>query len=852
LSAVSLCEHVFFDSTFSGSLLTSTQLADKDNTLEVLRLELQSADAKIHEEGEKAKELIGLPTKHQRELEEVKSQVQTATRELTKANLRVQELSHNLAEAQQEAAKAAQLTEELQKERAKVTKLYQDIAPLEEIARQFPMLKQQLLGKQQGIESLETRLKEAEAVSNQVETMKRNASKSAEDMSTLQGELRDAQKRASWVAEQKEEFRGTTREVEELRKKLAHLQPLADRVLDLQKEAQDRSDEVVRLQQELANAKAPTEQLQDLQATNRRSDEEITLLKKEICAADEKLKRLHRAEYANDQKDQEARTLDLKLKAMEDSLSRFQGLSEAVSDKERHIATLDQELATVKDSLKHLKGVRGLNRRKDEEIASLKERLVAAESILNDVRVVKEESQRKEIELSALKDKLAKMKEVSQQFSQTLARRPIQDQDPPQEMTSPSRQSMIGGDGYLQAGQDMIEPPALDAAPQLRCIAGRNVNFVNPQALQTRIAETAEVESIDMTNPSSREDFETPEASNLRMTGSVVLRTRETTFVPESQPALDSRYEEPPITAQSFGSISSPLTDLGHFADSSYEAHHESTYFAPEKAPDQSSAIFTKVPVDFNSSPRLRLESQRDPQSSRRPSSPIEDTMLLEAEEELKDKQHQNNSFRESSTQRLGPQSSSPEGPPTRKSEGIFGSGFGKSSSKTARAKTKADHGAFLKHPSPRRLRSKPQTRRKKTMPLQECAPSDRNTPASPQEGTLREKHLPNSAAKRRLEDDEMSLPSSSQGGSKRLKRDLSALEVKTPSKKGGSSFLDQGTLATGIGRLNHPSMPTGGRKVSVIGTTAPAPGAGQHTNKKARKNSKSERYSARFNQDAA
>jgi hypothetical protein len=824
--------------------------------LEVLRLELQSGDAKIHEEGEKVKELVGLRTKHQTELEEVKSQLQTVTRERSKANQQLQELSHNLeclAEAQQEAAKVAQLTEELQNERTKVTKLQQEIAPLEKIARQFPMLKQQLSGKQQALESLEARLKEAEAVSSQIETMKSTASKSAEDMYTLQGELRDAQKRASWVAEQKEEFRGTRQAVEALHKKIFHLQPLADRVLGLQKEAHDRSDEVIRLQQELATAKASTEQLQDLHATNRRNGEEITLLKKEICAADEKLKHLQSAEDANDQKDQEVRILNQKLKAVEESLSRFQGLSEAVSDKEKRIATLDQELATAKDSLKHLEYVQKLNSPKDEEIASLKERLVAAESVLNDVQVVKEESQRKDMELSTLKDKLAMMEEVSQQFSQTLAGRPSQEQDLPQEMTAPSWPSTIGGDGDLQAGQDMIEAPAPDASPQLRRISGCNVNFVNPQALQTIMAETVHLESRRMINPSSSQGFETHNASNLQLAGSVVLPTQETTLVPESQPAVDSLYQEPLVTSQSFGSMSSPLTDLGHFVDPSYEPHHESTYFGTQKAPDRSSATLTKALVDFNSSPRLHLGSQRDPQSSRRLSSSIEDTMLLEAEELLKNRQHHNNSFRESSRKGLGPKSrsSSLEEPRNRKSTGIFGNGFGKSSSKLAKSKTKADDVVSLKKQSPRRLRSESQTGRRKTMPLQECAPSDQNIPASPPEGMLREKHLPNSAAKRRLEDDEMSLPTSSQGGSKRLKRDLSALEVKTPSKKGRSSFLDKVISVPGTGRLNHPSMPTGGRKGSVIGTNAPAPRAGQHTNKKARKNSKTGRYSARFNQDA-
>jgi hypothetical protein len=88
---------------------------------------------------------------------------------------------------------------------------------------------------------------------------------------------------------------------------------------------------------------------------------------------------------------------------------------------------------------------------------------------------------------------------------------------------------------------------------------------------------------------------------------------------------------------------------------------------------------------------------------------------------------------------------------------------------------------------------------------------------------------------------------SSSQDGSKRMKRNLSALEAKTPKNQKGPYLLGQVTPATGTGRLIHPSKPTGGRKGNIVGINAPAPGTGQHTNKKPRKNSKTDRYSAQF-----
>ena len=136
-------------------------------------------------------------------------------------------------------------------------------------------------------------------------------------------------------------------------------------------------------------------------------------------------------------------------------------------------------------------------------------------------------------------------------------------------------------------------------------------------------------------------------------------------------------------------------------------------------------------------------------------------------------------------------------------------------------------------------------------MPLGERASSDQNIPVSPLGGMLPGRHLPNSAAKRRLEDDEMSIPPS-HDDSKRLKRNLSALEAKIPTNQKGPYFLDQVTPAIGTGRLSHPSKPTGGRKGNIVGTNASAPNTGQHKSKKPKKNSKTDRYSAHFVKETA
>lgn len=558
--------------------------------------------------------------------------------------------------------------------------------------------------------------------------------------------------------------------------------------------------------------------------------------------------------------DQQVQELSNTLKGLTEAQQEAKKMTHLVEEPQNEhtrVINLHQEIAPLEEMVQQIPRLRQEISEKQKAIESLESRLEeaeaeavsdrveamerdaskTAESDMNEVQVVKEESQRREIELAALKDRLAKIEEMSQR--QTRPEQPSQDQVLAQGTLALPEYMITRDDSDLQAG---LTPPVPSATPQQRREAGCSINFVNPQALPTRISETVRLQSKRNGNPSLGQSSITPKASHpVQITEPNFFRTQETTFVPESQPALGFQYE------QSFGSVSSPLTEVD-FIESLCEPYNESTYFGAEKA-GRSSASFTNTAVNSKSN------SQRGAPSSRPPSSSYGETMLLEVEEDLKDlERHHRNALQESSTQLSGAQSESTStgGPPTRKTEGALGNGGPKSSCKTLKAKSKGDTSALSKRPSPQRLRSESQTQRNKTLALQERSLSDQNIAASPQRGILQEKHLPNSAAKRRLEDDEMSITSPSQGRCKRLKHNMSALEVKTPSKRKGSAFLGQMTSVTGTGRLSHPSMRTEGRKGSIIRTSAPAPSAGQHASQKSKKSLKAERYSARFNQDAA
>ena len=640
-----------------------------------------------------------------------------------------------------------------------------------------------------------------EEIAQQVPGLKQDLSAKRADNVALEAFLNEAESASRQVESLKTEASKAAVEKSKLEEELSNAQEAANWVAKQKEGFCKATKEVEELGKQLLEMQSLANQVPILEKNARDQSDQIFHLQQELESAQKSIEQQKDLQEVNRHYEEEITSLKNEVGTAAEKLNHLQSLKDASHQKNQatnseegnHMATLDQELATAHERLKHVKDLQDESVRRDSEIASLKGRLGAAESLVKDVHVVKEESQQKEDELSILKIRLAKMEEISQQFSQTLEERPSEDHEYSQGMRAILQKVIPTVDGNSQTGLGMAEAPA--------------------------------------------------------STGAEVLLTQETTFVPESQPGANPQSVRATGGVYEFDSESSPLTASDPLFGSSYEAGDRSAYFSNEKAIGGPDATFTKVRVNFGSSPGLPVRLQKDPLSSRPSSGSYGEPMLLEAEELRIVDQPRGPAFLERSAESRS-STSSPEGLP-RQNSGAGSRNEAKfSTGKTVKSKSKGGSGVPSKDLSPRRLRSESQTRPKKVLPLQERDLSNQNIPASPQGATLREKHLPNSAAKRRLEEDEISLPSSSLDSSKRLKRDLSAMEVKTPSSKKKFSRLHQVASATGNNRLNHPSMLTGGRRGSIIRPTAPAPGTGQHTDKKPKKNPKADRYTARFGQD--
>ena len=86
----------------------------------------------------------------------------------------------------------------------------------------------------------------------------------------------------------------------------------------------------------------------------------------------------------------------------------------------------------------------------------------------------------------------------------------------------------------------------------------------------------------------------------------------------------------------------------------------------------------------------------------------------------------------------------------------------------------------------------------------------------------------------------------------KRPKRHLSVMEAKTPYTKSLPAFLGYVSPAIATGRMVCSRRQLDFQKKSIMGMYALVPIARQSAGKKSRKNSKTNRYSARFSLDSS
>ncbi|KIW94825.1 uncharacterized protein Z519_04803 [Cladophialophora bantiana CBS 173.52] len=143
--------------------------------------------------------------------------------------------------------------------------------------------------------------------------------------------------------------------------------------------------------------------------------------------------------------------------------------------------------------------------------------------------------------------------------------------------------------------------------------------------------------------------------------------------------------------------------------------------------------------------------------------------------------------------------------------------------------------------PSPRRLRSELRVRNYHTASPDSSGESQGHRPSTP--AIMRERYQPNSAAKRRMDPDNVEDKASPEN-SKRLKRRPANLEARKPPPITPKQRVEKSSSRATVGFRKDS---TAGGTNSVVGTNAPGPGKSQRTSKPARRGSRQDKYATRF-----
>ncbi|KAL2416647.1 hypothetical protein ABEF95_002226 [Exophiala dermatitidis] len=145
------------------------------------------------------------------------------------------------------------------------------------------------------------------------------------------------------------------------------------------------------------------------------------------------------------------------------------------------------------------------------------------------------------------------------------------------------------------------------------------------------------------------------------------------------------------------------------------------------------------------------------------------------------------------------------------------------------------DRSASTSGRSPRPVTRSSQTRRPAMTPTPDTSPGT-NTPRESTPAVMRERYPPNSAAKRKVDNDDKD---TQQERTRRLKRRPANLEIRPPRSSAPKPPSGEQN-ASGV-TLNYR------KSSSVVGTNAPAPGKGQRSSKPARRGSRQDKYNNRF-----
>lgn len=715
-----------------------SSLRQRLGTAESIASEVQSMEASIRKQNDQITNLkreLAASVDTRKKLEEFQHLSQQREREIV-------DLKERLTAAQELGSQLVSPSSAVQQKDEELKQLEKTLESTRKTLQELQQLPDTIRHKEKDITDLKHNLTVALEAASKVQQLRKDLEDKDEGISVLSLKLTQRAESDQEIAWVRNALKGKGDEVEALRLQLEQAEETTQSVSSLQREAEQHAQDFLRLSQELDEAKKGTEQMIELKRAIEERDQELSALKKIVAGLS----------YASEQ-----------VRRLEDD----------IDSKDVQLAALHQELAEEAqktDQIAILEEAVGI---RDHELTVLKDRLASNTQQSEQIEVLRTECQIKDSELFLLRERLAEIEQQSQQTQDMLLHPGVPSQD---EILSQDTLTIL--DHNMQQNATLDPVVEHESTIEVQVAPVRPRRRANRDAIQPQNLITSDQDSGPRHKPRSKAETP-PKARNSvnesRHARTETLPSQATTFIPDSQPLEgngkamlpeETPYEQPAQTRES-----SPLTELDEIVDSSppKATKGKSSYFDQNFQPaatklweghtktanaaKQGNAYSTKAPpapTKLVSDPQVRDFARSRASGELLGTEAGNEIASFEYYEPVKVPLNDHTSSRRQLTARSG--------------SDIY------ISETDSQGRT-------------RRSRS----RRSKTPVVTPLADRGRssinqsNGKAQPARSILKDTPKPNSAAKRRLDSYEET-DSPQVGSTKRLRRDLSALQTSTPS----------------------------------------------------------------------
>ena len=793
-----------------------SKVNQKDNELYHKSLEVLALNAKLEKlQAESEASRSGMAAIEGRH-EKLQRQADAAVQE----NITLKEKLNNLASTSQEAAKVPKLVEEIAEKDAKLAEMQPQVVKLPELVQVLACRDAELNKLRHEVARIPALVEDLTGRDTELTRVKLEAAKVLELSQQLvdkDTEILKLREHFSTMSELREKVVSKETELNELRPKAAQAVETASQNMVLQSQIHGYKNTIQALEEQLASLGAQLERMKQTVSEVVDVQKENTALKTEVNKVEQTIQNLMSELRKAQSSAQEAEDLKKEIATLRIEWGDHDQLKQDLKTQQdlhaKQVARLDELSSKLEDSQATSNQVTELQGQVEElcqKCAILNQQLSEATRAAESCKATQDDLERKNEEIASLESKVQSFEVTSRQLiaareeSQQQARRlsALQEQITKlqlesQELTASTRTDIAPIDEDSLTQQFM-----LDLGGMLDQEDHAHASQDPAATLQSNLSPTRQHSRGDLTNRNSTRGSNNTPRSKLPSNSSHETEIRNsqqqsmkvTTDADGIQQIPDS---QPQVNMRNLLATSSPLSEI--------ETASYFDCFAGNSQKRRATIPHSLAPSSSYGGDSMLLEDFEIMEGMIEPPAGVLDQKAAASLSQLQSQKR---------------------------------AGYGHVSSRkiTKISSTGSES---------RQVRTDLESQVIEETQIQEQRPSSPNMVPSSPAGPM--KHLPNSAIKRPRLDPIEATPST-QGSGKRLRRTPANLDIAAASKRPMSSSTQ--ITDPDSPRPTSVVLPSGGRKGSVIGANAPAPGKTRVSRKTSRKGSKSNRYTERFSNE--